>query len=76
VPIAETVEVQGRVDTVTGVCPAIIFTVAAKTVVTTPSTEYRRGNCSHVRPGAEVFVVGQAIGAIDATRIDILQRAD
>jgi len=74
-PTGSTVEVQGRVEAVTGVCPAIIFTVAAKTVITLPSTDYRRGNCGHVQPGAEVFVIGQAIGLIEATRIDILQRA-
>ena len=74
-PTGETVEVQGRVEVVTGVCPTIIFTVAGRTIITTPSTEYRRGNCGHVQPGAEVLVVGQATGAIVATRIDILQRA-
>jgi hypothetical protein len=74
-PTGETVEVQGRVEVVTGVCPTIIFTVAGRTIITSPSTEYRRGNCGHVQPGAQVFVVGQATGAIVATRIDILQRA-
>jgi hypothetical protein len=74
-PIGESVELQGRVDVVTGVCPTIIFTVAGRTIITTPSTEYRRGNCGHVQPDAQVFVVGQVTGAIVATRIDILQRA-
>jgi hypothetical protein len=75
-PEPRPVELEGRVDAMSGSCPAITFTVAGKSVVTSASTEYRKGNCGHVTPGAEVVVVGQQRDGhpVVASRIDITKR--
>jgi hypothetical protein len=77
-PTPVVVQVEGRVSSVTGTCPAVSFSVGGSRVSAGPQTEYRRGNCQHVQDGATVLVVGQqtANGSITATRIDIQQRVD
>jgi hypothetical protein len=72
-------EVEGPVATVTGTCPAITVTVTGKpSVVTSATTEFRKGVCADVQPGTRVHIRGtlQANGTVAATRVDIKKGED
>lgn len=72
-------EVEGSVASVAGTCPAITVTVTGQpSVVTSATTEFRKGVCADVQPGTRVHMRGtlQADGTVAATRVDIKNRDD
>jgi hypothetical protein len=52
------IELRGRVDSVSGSCPTIVFEVKKRTVYATSSTEFKGGNCGHVQRRTDVSVDG------------------
>lgn len=64
---------DGTVTSAIGVCPLVIFTVGGTTVVTDASTDYKKSDCSDLRPGREVKGEGltQLLGTIKATDIEV-----
>jgi hypothetical protein len=67
------VRLSGRVDGLTGNCPALRFSIGGTIVVTTDDTKFSRGSCRDVRNGHEVTVEGrrQRDGVIEARRVEI-----
>lgn len=67
-------KVEGTVASITGTCPAITVVVTGHpSVVTSATTEFRKGVCADVKPGTRVHMRGtlQTNGTIAATRVDI-----
>jgi hypothetical protein len=63
---------DGRVDTVTGSCPALTLSVRGVTVVTTSETTFTGGACSAVQPGSQIDVTGEYDGTqVAATAVHI-----
>jgi hypothetical protein len=52
------VDFRGKVESVAGTCPAIVFEVKKHTAYTTPVTEFKGGPCVDIRKGTEVDVRG------------------
>ena len=69
----DTVKVSGDVSGLSGTCPNLRFTVRGSTVITSSSTEIRRGPCSDIAPGREVEVEGTRMGdgTIAAQKVEL-----
>jgi hypothetical protein len=67
------VKVSGDVTGISGTCPNLRFTVRGTAVITSSSTEFRRGSCQDVRAGRAVEVDGIRLsdGAIAALRVEL-----
>ena len=66
-------ELEGRVSSLRGSCPALTFVVSGVTVETDGSTEYRGGNCKKVDEGHRIGVTGrrQTDGHVRAEEVDL-----
>jgi len=69
--IPTTVELGGTVQTISGRCPNIAFTIASKTVVSNGDTDFNGLKCTDVKRGTRLTVRGvpQSNGSIVATEI-------
>jgi hypothetical protein len=67
------VELEGRVSSLRGACPALTFVVTGVTVDTDGSTKYYGGNCKKVDEGHRIGVTGrrQADGHVRAEEVDL-----
>jgi hypothetical protein len=66
---------DGKVDAVTGTCPAVSLTVRGVKVVTTDATEFTGGSCDDIAPGSHVDVTGDYDGTeLAATAVHIKKR--
>jgi hypothetical protein len=65
------VEGEGTIASTLNACPAVTFVVNGITVTTTPTTEYREGDCPDLKRGARVQVKGirLADGSVRAARV-------
>jgi hypothetical protein len=64
--------VDGRVSLLNGVCPILEFHVDGRTVVTVPTTDFRKMSCDDMRNHLKVRVRGviQVGGIVIAERIE------
>jgi hypothetical protein len=69
----EETELDGKISSVSGTCPAPTFVVKGTTVTTNTSTTFSDGGCTGIVVGAQVEVKGlrQASGSVLATRVKI-----
>jgi hypothetical protein len=58
VPPLPPVTANGAISMVTGRCPGVMFVIASTTFVVDRGTEFKKGRCSDLRPGADVSVTG------------------
>jgi hypothetical protein len=67
------VELSGRVSDLSGRCPDRAFTIDSTRVLTSGSTEYRRGSCDALAPGGHVELRGVLYtdGMVRADRIEL-----
>jgi hypothetical protein len=67
------VELEGRVESLAGTCPAVTFRVRGVTVFTTEDTRFSDGRCQDLRNGESVDVKGrrQADGRVYALEVEI-----
>jgi hypothetical protein len=65
--------VTGNVESLSGSCPSLTFSVAGTTVRTSAQTNFRGGNCNKVKNDTSVTVTGvqQSDGSIDANDVQI-----
>lgn len=72
------IDLDGRLANLRGSCPMITFVLEGYTVYSDQSTEFRRGNCSHLAERGSVEVRGQRYsdGRVYAERITIEDRRD
>lgn len=59
---------DGKVDEVTGTCPALTLTVRGVTVTTSSSTTFTGGTCEDIVPGSQINVTGD----YDGTSVEAL----
>ena len=71
--VPATVSFEGRVEAVSGTCPALTFAVADTTVTTAASTVLSGGTCAQIVNGVSARVTGtrQSDGSVNATQIAI-----
>lgn len=76
-PTPTAVTLEGAVSNLTGNCPTLRFTVEGRTVTTTSSTSFERGNCNGVTNGDTVRVQGTGYpgGTVSATEVEIRKNA-
>ena len=55
------VEIEGKVESVSGSCPSLSMRVRGESVTTDSSTKFK-GSCGKIRPGTEVEIEGRRIG--------------
>ena len=69
----QTVEVEGKVGSLTGICPALTFSVNGTGVTTSSATQFKGGACGSIKAGTKVGVNGarQANGTVLASRVEI-----
>jgi hypothetical protein len=69
----EEAKVSGDASGVSGTCPNLRFTVRSTTVITSSSTEFRKGPCSDITAGREVAVEGTRLGdgTIAADKVEL-----
>ena len=69
----ERVDLDGRVESISGTCPDLTFRLRGVTVVTTSGTRFRHGHCQDLRPGMSVEIRGrrQADGRVIAEEVEI-----
>ena len=72
------IELEGRVRSLAGACPALSFTLDGRTVYTTPATEFRRGECRGIGNNDEVEVRGVLMsdGRVRADRVTLKRDRD
>jgi hypothetical protein len=63
------ITLTGKVDSVTGSCPALTFTLQGHTVYTTADTQFMKGPCKDIQKNAEVEVRGKLMSD-DRVRAD------
>ena len=66
-------ELEGSVSNLSGLCPALTFTVRATTIRTNGTTRFSNGSCSQIATGLGVEVKGRREfdGSIFATAVEI-----
>lgn len=70
-PRPQPVEIEGKVQSVSGSCPSLSLRVNGETVTTDSSTRFK-GSCGKIRPGTDVEVKGHRIGGtIKADEVDV-----
>lgn len=69
----ERVELDGRIESLTGTCPSLIFQVRGATVYTTSGTRFKGGRCESAQNGDRVRVKGrrQADGRVLAEEVEV-----
>ncbi|MGE0704303.1 MAG: BACON domain-containing carbohydrate-binding protein, partial [Vicinamibacterales bacterium] len=74
--VDDTVELNGPVRALAGLCPMVTFNVDGTSVWTDQATQYRKGNCRHLEGAQRVIVIGerQDDGRVRAERIDLEER--
>jgi hypothetical protein len=67
------IEISGKVESVSGSCPAIVFEIKNRTVFTTSRTEFDDGRCRDVRKGTKVKIKGMLMsdGKVRADEIEV-----
>ena len=67
------VKFRGQIQSITGVCPLVLFVVRDTIVFTTLTTDFNRGSCGDLRPGMEVDVDGVRLadGSVRADKVTI-----
>jgi len=71
------VHVEGEVTGLSGRCPTLAFFVNGTAIVTTPATDYKRGNCDKMQNSRGVSVNGVRFGgAVTATTIELSKEND
>ena len=72
------IELKGRIGVVLGACPDVAFGLAGRLAYTTAQTEFRKGECSHLRFGTSVKLDGREMpnGSVRADRIEIDRNDD
>jgi Domain of unknown function (DUF5666) len=72
-PTGERVELEGRVDSLAGTCPAITFRLRGVDVFTTGDTRFSDGRCQNLKDGESVDVKGrrQPDGRVFALEVEI-----
>ena len=65
----DVVNIKGKVESVTGICPLLVFDVKKTTVMTTLTTEYDERPCESLRKGSDVEVEGVRLSR-DSVRAD------
>ena len=77
-PPPEKVHVEGTVSGLSGQCPALSFTVSGVAIITSGSTDFKKGNCSQVEHSRSVEVKGtrQSSGVVLAIEVQISRGSD
>ena len=72
-PPPKTVELSGKIDAVSGVCPALQFSLKNTLVRTTGATTFSKGSCRDLKDGKEVALRGdvQSDRSVTATSIEV-----
>ena len=72
-PPSKPVEFDGTINSLSGACPNVTFTVQGMTIVTDRSTDYAKSKCTDLRRGRDVSGAGmrQSNGTIKATDIRV-----
>ena len=67
------IELEGKVVSIAGTCPALTFSVNGTSVSASAATQYRGGSCGSIKTGIKVGVKGtrQANGSVLASRVEI-----
>lgn len=63
------IELSGKIDNVSGQCPALRFTLKGYTVQTSSATVFSKGPCKDLRDGKDVAVTGVLV---DSTTVNAL----
>jgi hypothetical protein len=71
-PIGE-IKLDGKIQSLSGTCPAIRFRLSGRTVFTTSATDFRKGSCKDIHNETSVNVEGERMsdGTVRADRIEI-----
>lgn len=66
------IDLEGKVDSLGGVCPALSFVVESRTVITTAATEFKKVQCKDVKNGMRVKVSGTLMpdNTVVASRVE------
>ena len=69
----QAITLGGTVSGLAGTCPAVTFTIEGRTVTTSGSTTFKRGNCAKLTDGDTVGVRGLLTleGTVNATEVDL-----
>lgn len=67
------IKIEGRVDAVSGSCPALTFRVDGQTVYTSSATEFKKGACKDIVNGREVTVEGREMsdGRVRGDKVEL-----
>jgi hypothetical protein len=66
---------DGKVDEVTGACPALTLTVRGVTVMTSSTTTFTGGLCGDIERGSHIDVTGDYDGtSVEATAVAIKKK--
>lgn len=70
-PVRE-IELEGSIQSLSGICPTITFRVDGRSVFTTADTKFKDGSCRALRNGSEVEVRGTLLsdGTVRAERVE------
>jgi hypothetical protein len=76
--VGKKVNFDGRLSNVSGLCPAVRFTVDGFSVETDASTDFKKSDCGDVRDGRSASGEGitQPGGSVKATRIEVKKNDD
>jgi len=77
-PPREKVHVEGTVSGLSRQCPALSFTVSGVAIITSGSTDFKKGNCRQVEHSRSVEVTGtrQSSGVVLATEVQVSRGND
>jgi hypothetical protein len=65
--------VSGKIESISGTCPALTIGVKSATIFTTSATEFRKTECTGLKKGTDVKVTGWRMS--DGTiRADVVER--
>jgi hypothetical protein len=72
VPV-KSISLSGRIQSVSGSCPTLVFELKDYKVHASSATEFRRGSCGDIRRRSEVEVQGTLMsdGTVRAVRVTI-----
>jgi len=70
--------VEGQVTGLSGRCPTLAFFVNGTAIITTPATDFKKGNCDKMQNSRGVSVNGVRVtsGAVVATNIELSKEND
>lgn len=70
-PVSQT-DLSGRIDSISGACPALTFTVKSQTIFTTSATDFRKTSCTDLRKGMDVKISGWLMsdGTVRADQVE------